>query len=163
MRERKRDAHGTAEVRLGAAEADVRRAPAQEAPGKVHLALTLLGFPVWCSVMILTWGAMPPLLALAFFGFGLGGVMATLASLASYHRWRGERPGELLLLASHLPGAVGLALVLAHIVLNEQWGWLWWSAFVVGLTVVVGVAGYYGPDEPTESEGGASAGRGPGN
>ncbi len=104
---------------------------------------------------------MPPFLALAFFGFGLGGVMATLASLAEYHRWRGGRPGELLRLASHLPGAVGLALVLAHIVLNEQWGWLWWSAFVLGLTVVVGVAGYYyGPDEPPGSEGGTSAGHG---
>ncbi len=138
--------------------------PPKKPPGRVGLALTLLGFPVWCSVMILTWGAMPPLLVLAFFGFGLGGVMATLASLASYHRWRGERPGELLRLVSHLPGAVGLALVLAHIVLNEQWGWLWWSAFFLGLTVVVCVAGYYyGPNDPPESQGGTSAGRGPGN
>ena len=138
--------------------------PPKKPPGRVGLALTLVGFPVWCSVMLLTWGATPPLLTLAVLGMGLGGVMATLASLASYHRWRGERSGELLRLASNLPGAVGLALFLAHFVLNEEWGWLWWSAFVLGLTVVVGVAGYYyGPDEPTESEGGTSAGHGPGN
>ena len=140
------------------------RRPPKKPPGRVNLALTLLGFPVWSSVMLLTWGAIPPLLTLAVLGMGLGGVMATLASLASYHRWRGERPGELLRLASHLPGAAGLALVLAHFVRNEEWGWLWWSAFVVGLTVVVGVAGYYyGPDEPPESEGDPSAGRGPSN
>jgi hypothetical protein len=113
--------------------------------------------------MLLTWGAIPPLLTLAFLSMGLGGLMATLASLAEYHRWRGERPGELLRMASHLPPTVSLALFLAHFALNEEWGWIWWSAFVLGLTVV-GVAGYYyGPDEPPESEGGASAGHGPGD
>ncbi len=137
--------------------------PPKKPPGRVGLALTLLGFPVWCSVMLLTWGAMPPLLALAFLGMGLGGVMATLASLAEYHCWRGGRPGELLRLASHLPPTVGLALVLAHFAMNEEWGWIWWTAFVLGLTAVVGVAGYYyGPDDPPESEDGTSAGRGPG-
>lgn len=138
--------------------------PPKKPPGRVGLALTLLGFPVWSSVMLLTWGAIPPLLTLAFLSMGLGGVMATLASLASYHRWRGERRGELLRMASHLPTTVSLVLFLAHFKLNEEWGWIWWTAFVLGLTVVVGVAGYYyGPDEPPESEGGASAGRGPGN
>jgi hypothetical protein len=138
--------------------------PPKKPPGRVGLALTLLGFPVWSSVMLLTWGAIPPLLTLALLGMGLGGVMATLASLAEYHRWRGGRPGELLRLASHLPPTISLVLFLAHFALNEEWGWIWWSAFVLGLTVVVGVAGYYyGPDEPPESEGGASAGHGPGD
>ena len=138
--------------------------PPKKPPGRANLALTLLGFPVWCAVMVLTWGAIPPLLTLAVLGMGLGGVMATLASLASYHRWRGGRPGELLRLASHLPPTVGLALLLGHIVLSGMWGWLCWTAFVLGLTVVVGVAGYYyGPDESPESEGGTSAGRGTSN
>lgn len=98
--------------------------PPNKPPGRVNLALTLLGFPVWCSVMILTWGAIPPLMTLAVIGMGLSGVMATLASLAWYHHWRGDRFGELLRVASQLPGTVGVALLLAYFVRNGQWGWV---------------------------------------
>ncbi len=138
--------------------------PPSKPPGRVNLALTLLGFPVWCSVMVLTWGAMPPLVTFAVLGMGLGGVLGTLGSLASYHRWRGERPGELLRVGSGLSGVGFVALLVAHIVQNGQWGWFWWTAFFLTLATVVSVAGHlYGPDDRPDSEGGTSAGRGPDN
>jgi hypothetical protein len=137
--------------------------PPDKPPGRVGLALVLLGFPVWCFIA-LTWWAINPLLTVATFFVFLSGVLGTLGRLASYHRWRGDRPGELLRLSSGLAGTVWLALVLAHIALNGQWGWLWWASFVVGLTTVVVVAGYYyGPNGGSDAEGTSSAGRGPSN
>ena len=137
-------------------------------PGRARVAIVLVAFAVWCSVTALSWGATPALLTLAFFCGLLAAVLSTLGGLASYHRWRGGRPGWLLRLASGLLSAGFLALFLAHMVLTGlqtgQWGWLWWAAIVLSLTTVVLVAGhYYGPNDQLGPEGDPSAGRGPRN
>ena len=132
------------------------------------MAIVLVAFAVWCSVTALSWGATPALLTLAFFCGLLAAVLSMLGGLASYHRWKGDRPGWLLRLASGLLSAGFLALFLAHMVLTGlqtgQWGWLWWAAIVLSLTAVVSVAGhYYGPNDRPGPEGDPSAGRGPRN
>ena len=129
----------------------VGRAPSKP-PGRIRVALVLVAFVVWCSVTVLSWGATPALLTLAFFCGLLTAVLSVLGGLASHHRWKGDRPGWLLRLASGLLSGGFLILLLAHMVLmglqTGQWGWLWWAAFVLGLTSVVIVAGhYYGPDD----------------
>jgi peptidoglycan/LPS O-acetylase OafA/YrhL len=137
-------------------------------PGRVRVTIVLVAFVVWCSATALSWGGTPTLLTLAIFCGMLAAVLSMLGSLASYHRWKGERPGWLLRLASGMLSGGFLILLLAHMVLmglqTGQWGWLWWAAVVLGLTSVVIVAGYYyGPDDPSESDGNPSARHGPGN
>jgi len=134
--------------------------PPIKPPGRVHVALVLLGFVAFCVITAVTWGAMPPLLTLAFFGLWLSVILGRLGNLASYHCWKGDRPGELLRLVSGLFSGGFLALLLAQLVLTGlqtgQWGWLWWAAFVNALTLVVLVAGrLYGADDGPPS-GGAS-------
>ena len=103
-------------------------------------------------------------MTLAFLVLWMSVVSGRLGNLASYHRWRGDRPGWMLRLASGLLSGGFLVLLLAHFVQNEEWGWLWWTAFVLTLTTVVSVAGYfYGTDDGPDPEGGTSAGRGPGD
>ena len=80
------------------------------------MALDLSVFVAWCSLTVLTWGAMPMLLTLAMFVLFLGAVFRTLGNLAVYHRWRGDLPGELLSLASGLLSGGFLVLLLAHVV-----------------------------------------------
>ena len=128
-------------------------APPSKPPGRARVTIVLVAFVVWCSVTALSWGATPALLTLAFFCGLLAAVLSMLGSLASYHRWKGDRPGWLLRLASGLLSAGFLALFLAHMVLTGlqtgQWGCLWWAAIVLSLTAVVLVAGhYYVPDDP---------------
>ncbi len=135
-------------------------------PGRIRVALVLAAFVVWCSVTVLSWGATPPLLDLAFFCGLLAAVLSVLGGLASHHRWKGGRPGWLLRLASGLLSAGFLALLLAHMVLmglqTGQWGWLWWAAIVVSLTAVVLVAGhYYGPNDRPGPQDDPSPGHGP--
>lgn len=49
-----------------------------------------------------------------------------------------------------------VALLVAHFALTGQWGWLWWTAFV--LAIAGAVAGWsHGPDDRPR------AGRGPSN
>jgi len=127
--------------------------------------IVLAAFVVWCSVTALSLGATPTLLTLAFFCGLLAAVLSMLGSLASYHRWKGDRPGWLLRLASGLLSVGFLVLLLANMVLTGlqtgQWGWLWWAAIVLSLTAVVLVAGYYyGPNDRPGPEGDPSAGRG---
>ena len=38
---------------------------------------------------------------------------------------------------------VGLGLLVAEMALTGSWGWVWWSAFVLSLSIVVGVDGHY--------------------
>lgn len=49
---------------------------------------------------------------------------------------------------------VGLGLLVAEMALTGQWGWVWYSAIVLALCIVVAVAGhYYGPeDEPSPED-----------
>jgi hypothetical protein len=48
---------------------------------------------------------------------------------------------------------VGLGLLVAEMALTGSWGWVWWSAFVLSLSIVVGVDGhYYGPDDGPHPE-----------
>jgi peptidoglycan/LPS O-acetylase OafA/YrhL len=105
---------------------------------------------------------MPPLLTLAIFGVWLSALLGRLGNLASYHRWRGDRPGELLRVGSGLSGVGFLALLLAHFVLTGQWGWFWWTVIVLMGTILVMAAlrstnSYDGP----HSEDGSRAGRNP--
>ncbi len=142
--------------------------PPSKPPGRAHVTIVLVAFVVWCSVTALSWGATPTLPTLAFFCGLLAAALSVLGSLASYRRWKGDRPGWMLRLASGLLSAGFLVLLLANMVLTGlqtgQWGWLWWAAFVLGLTTVVLVAGhYYGQDDLPEPEGDPSAGRGPRN
>lgn len=138
--------------------------PPNKPPGRVDMALVLLGFVACCVITAFTWGAMPPLLTLASFGLWLSVVLGRLGNLAFYHRWRGARPGELLRLGSTLSGCGFLVLLIAHFVLTGQWGWLWWALFVLALTTVVVVAGrFYGPDDGPHPEDGSPAGRNPSN
>lgn len=135
-------------------------------PGKARVSIVLAAFVVWCSVTALSWGATPTLLTLSFFCGLLAAVLSVLGGLASYHRWKGDRPGWLLRLASGLLSGGFLALLLAHMVLTGlqtgQWGWLWWAAVVLALTVVVAVAGhYYGPEDGAHPEDGSPGGRHP--
>ena len=143
----------------------VGRAPSKP-PSRISVALVLVAFVVWCSVTVLSWGTTPPLLDLAFFCGLLAAVLSVLGGLASYHRWKGGRPGWLLRLASGLLSAGFLALLLAHMVLTGlqtgQWGWLWWAAIVFTLTVVVLVAGhYYGPEDDSHPGDARPEGRDP--
>lgn len=136
-------------------------------PGRVRVTIVLVAFVVWCSAT-LSWGATPTLLTLAFFCGLLAAVLSVLGSLASYHRWKGDRPGWMLRLSSGLLSVGFLVLLLANMVLTGlqtgQWGWLWWTAFVLTLTTVVLVAGhYYGPNGRPDPEGGTSTRRGPSN
>ncbi len=62
-------------------------------PGRVRVTIVLVAFVVWCSATALSWGAEPTLLTLAFFCGMLAAVLSMLGSLASYHRWKGERYG----------------------------------------------------------------------
>ena len=117
-------------------------------PGRIRVASVLLAFVVWCFSVAFAWGTMPPLLTLAFFSLLVGAVMGTLGDLASYHRWRGDRPGDFLRLGSGLLSGSFVVLLLAHLVLTGQRAWLWWAAFVLVLSTAVVVAGhYYGTDE----------------
>ena len=137
-------------------------------PGRARVMIVVSAFVVWCSVTALSWGAKPALLDLAFFCGLLAAVLFVLGSLASYHRWKGDRPGWLLRLASGLLSWGFLVLLLTNMVLmglqTGQWGWLWWAAIVLSLTAVVLVAGhYYGPNDRLGPEGDPSAGHGPRN
>jgi len=143
-------------------------APPSKPPGRTRVTIVLAAFVVWCSVTALSWGATPALLTLAFFCGLLAAALSMLEGLASYHRWKGDRLGWLLRLASGLLSAGFLALLLAHMVLTGlqtgQWGWVWWAAIVLSLTAVVLVSEhYYGPNDRPGPEGVPSAGRGPRN
>ena len=134
--------------------------PPRKPPGRVDMALVLLGFVVWCFITAFAWGAMPPLLTLAFFALWLSVILGRLGSLASYHRWRGDRPGGLLRLGSSLAASGFMALLLAHFVVAGQWGWLWWALIVNALVTVVLVAGhYYGPEAEPHPEDAPPEGR----
>jgi peptidoglycan/LPS O-acetylase OafA/YrhL len=142
--------------------------PPTKPPGTARVTIVLVAFVVWCSVTALSWGATPALLTLAFFCGLLAAVLSMLGGLASYHRWKGDRPGWLLRLASGLLSAGFLVLLPAHMVLTGpqtgQWGWVWSAAIVLSLTAVVLVAGhYFGPNDRPGPEGDPSAGRGPRN
>lgn len=107
---------------------------------------------------------MPHLVTLTFICVGLSSVLGTLGSLALYHRWRGDRPGELLHLASSMSGAVSVAVFFAHLVLNGQWGGVWWTVIVLTLATTVLVAGrFYGQDGGSHPEHGPPQRRNPGN
>ena len=59
---------------------------------------------------------------------------------------------------------VGLGLLVAEMALTGSWGWVWWSAFVLALCIVVAVAGYfYGPEDRAHPEDGPPEGRAPSN
>jgi hypothetical protein len=129
------------------------------------MALDLSVFVAWCSLTALSWGTMPLLLTLAMFVLLLGAVLRTLGNLALYHRWKGDRPGELLRLASGLLSGGFLVLLLAEMVRmglqTGQWGWFWWTVCVLALSTAIAVAGhFYGQDE-AQPEDGPPAGRHP--
>jgi hypothetical protein len=79
------------------------------------------------------------------------------------HRlWGRELTRDLVRLGGMALAFVGLGLFIAEMALTEAWGWVWWSAFVLGLTSVVLVAGhYYGPEAEARSEAANPEGRDP--
>ncbi len=55
---------------------------------------------------------------------------------------------------------VGLGLLIAEMALTGHWGWVWYSAIVLALCVVVAVAGhFYGPEDRAHPEDSLPEGR----
>ena len=94
----------------------------------------------------------------------LGVFLFSPANPAACRLWCGELTWDLVRLRRMALFYVGLGLLIAEMTLGGSWGWVWWSAFVLALCVVVAVAGhYYGPEDEPRTEDGPPAGRDPSN
>ena len=121
----------------------------------------LLAFVVWFFLAVPSWWGGPSLSDLATACFMLG--VFLFAPLNPAHRlWGRELTRDLVRLGGMALVFVGLGLFIAEMALTGAWGWVWWSVFVLALTAVVGVAGYfYGPDDGSDPEDGSPEGRDP--
>ena len=81
------------------------------------------------------------------------------------HRlWSGELTRDLVRLGGMALFYVGLGLLIAEMALTGHWGWVWYSAIVLALCVVVAVAGhFYGPEDIAHPEDSPTEGRDPSN
>lgn len=138
--------------------------PPKKAPGRASSAIFLVVFVVGIFASALSWREGPSLLDLSVACAIVGGLLSMLGNLAAYHRWRGELTGDLARLGGMVMFFVGFGLLVAEMALTGRWGWIWWSAFALGLSTVVVVAGhYYGPNDRSGSENAPSERRGPSN
>lgn len=127
--------------------------PPEKPHGKVFLTIYFLVFVVGVFAAALSWRGEPSLSELATACVMLSGFLWVLGSLAAYHRWRGELAGDLVRLGGMATFLVGLGLLIAEMALTGSWGWVWWSAFVLSLCIVVAVAGhFYGLDDGSHPE-----------
>ena len=70
----------------------------------------------------------------------------------------GELAWDLVRLGGMALFFVGLGLLAAQMALTGAWGWVWWSVFVLALSIVVAV-NYYGPEDEPRPEGDPREGR----
>ena len=112
----------------------------------------------------LSWREDPSLSDLSIACVMLGSLLFGPANAAAHHRWWGELTGDLVRLGGMVLFLVGLGLLVAQMALTGSWGWVWWSAFVLAVCIVVAVAGhYYGPEDRARPEDGPPEGRDPSN
>jgi hypothetical protein len=136
--------------------------PPEKPPGKVSSTIFLLVFVVGFSLAVLSWWGGPSLSDLSIACVMLGSLLFGPGSATTYHRWRGELAGDLVRLGGMALFYVGLSLLIAEMALTGHWGWVWYSAIVLALCVVVAVAGhYYGPEAEARSEDANPEGRDP--
>ncbi len=111
----------------------------------------------------LSWRGGPSLSDLAIACVMVGSLLFGPGNAAAYHhrRW-GQLAGDLMRLGGMVVFFVGLGLLIAEMALPGSW--VWWSAFVLGLTTVVAVAGhFYGPQDEPRPEDAPPEGRNPSN
>lgn len=138
--------------------------PPKKAPGKASSAIFLVVFVVGVFASALSWREDPSLMDLSIACVIVGSLLSVLGNLAAYHSWRGELTGDLVRLGGMVMFFVGFGLLMLEMALTGRWGWIWWSAFALGLlTVVVVVGHYYGPNDRSGSENAPPEGRGPSN
>lgn len=127
--------------------------PPEKPPGKVSSAVFLLAFVVVLFLAVLSWRESPSLSDLAMVCVVLGIFLFSPANPAAYRlRW-GELTWDLVRLGGMVLFFVGLGLLIAHMALTGHWGWVWYSAIILALCVVVAVAGhYYGPEDEAHPE-----------
>jgi hypothetical protein len=135
----------------------------EKPPGKVSSTIFLMVFVVGFFLAALSWRGGPSLSDLSIACVMFGSLLFSPANPA-HHRWWGELTRDLVRLGGMALFVVGLGLLIAEMALSESWGWVWWSAFVLTLCIVVGVAGhFYGPDDGPHPEDGHPEGRNPNN
>ncbi len=138
--------------------------PPEKPHGKVSSAIFLVVFVVGFSAAALSWWDDLSLSDLSIACVMVGIFLYAPANPAAYRLWWGEITWDLVRLGGMTLFYVGLGLLIAHMALTGEWGWVWWSAFVLTLCIVVAVAGhYYGPEDDPHPEDGPPEERDPSN